>query len=153
MPLLNETNLRKPDFEDGVRVTLSDGQDWTIPKPRFVFYPRFDSDGNVTVGARVRFRDDIDFEVENFVGSNDPYAEIRYRFEVMFKLLRSNYDLSDENLSDLLAVNLSDPVSAANWRRIDRILCGMPIEADEPASQPAEASQLATIAAEAVASA
>jgi hypothetical protein len=43
---LDEQALRRPEFTEGVAITLSDGQAWTFPVPAFGdFYPRRGPDG------------------------------------------------------------------------------------------------------------
>jgi hypothetical protein len=37
---LDEKSLRKPGFAPGTKVTLADGQEWMLPKPKLRFKPK-----------------------------------------------------------------------------------------------------------------
>ncbi len=131
MPL-DEKALRKPTFVEGVRLRLADGQDWTVPKPRFWLYPRFDESGNVSIGSKLSFGADLDYIIDEMgAEASDPHEGLKRRFAVMVKLLQANYNLTAADLGDLLKMNRLDPESAAVWEPIDRLLTGQPIDSDE----------------------
>ncbi len=133
MPLpLDEKALRKPTFVEGVRLRLADGQDWIVPKPRFRFFPRFDTEGNVSIGSKLSFGDDLDYILDEDGNENaDPSEGLKRRFSVMAKLLTCNYNLGPADLGKLLELNRFDPESAAVWDPIDRLLAGLPVESEE----------------------
>lgn len=115
MNRLDEQALRRPTFEDGTAVALADGQDWTLPRPRVRFVP----DGSeMGFGVRLALDDGGKFQALMTAldsASNDP-AYIRAELAVGRHLLLANYDLTPEQVADLLQFSYgenADPVGAA----------------------------------------
>ncbi len=48
---LDEKALRRPDWREGAKVTLSDSQEWTLPRPRVRWVPRVGETGRIDYGA------------------------------------------------------------------------------------------------------
>jgi hypothetical protein len=123
---LDEAALRRPTWRDGHRITLSDGQEWTIPKPRLRLRPRFE--GGRVVGTRdVEYAPEDDGLVDTLFGAGDaePDAWIQARWELLARLLRANYDLSDLELAELVAIDPDDADGQERWTEITRALRGL----------------------------
>ena len=60
---LDEKTLRKPGFIDGIKVTMADGNEWTLPRPKIRFKPRF-VEGRVEVGGGPSFGPDFDEKLD-----------------------------------------------------------------------------------------
>lgn len=124
--MLDEKALRRPDFTEGVRLKLADGQEWEIPRPVYQIFPRFADDGSVTVHSKVTFGGEIDYflDLDEAPEGTAIVDDIARRMSVMAKLLRRNYSLTNDDLGVLLSMNRRDPESAAMWLVIDRVLVG-----------------------------
>jgi hypothetical protein len=124
MPL-DEKALRRAEWRDGHKITLSDGQEWTIPKPRLRLRPRFES-GKVVGTRDVEYRPEDDAIVDTLFGASDvdPDAWVQARWELLARLLRANYDLSDDALTELLAIDSGDAGGQDRWTEITRALRG-----------------------------
>jgi len=126
---LDEAALRRPEFTEGHRIKLGDGQEWTFPKPRIRFFPVRDKSGGIDVGMKADFGeahretlaalmdrtgDDIEAGVERF----------RLRLELAVGLLTQNYDLDDAALQTLLAMDFDDPALVEMWTKLGDVLQG-----------------------------
>jgi hypothetical protein len=123
---LDETALRRPTWRDGHKITLADGQEWTIPKPRLRLRPRFEN-GKV-VGVRdVEYAPEDDSLVDTLFGAADAEADawVAARWELLARLLRANYDLSDDALAELLVIDPEDASGSDRWSEITRRLRGL----------------------------
>jgi hypothetical protein len=87
---LDERSLRKPGFSEGSKVTLADGQEWVLPKPRIRFKPRI-VDGKVEIGGGSSFGPEFDDKLDILLGVAE--ADLQ-------EVLESSHDLSDEGRSD-----------------------------------------------------
>ena len=47
---LDEQSLRRPEFTEGRKVTLGDGQEWVFPQPHAILYPVFGPDRKISLG-------------------------------------------------------------------------------------------------------
>jgi hypothetical protein len=85
---LDERSLRKPGFSEGSKVTLADGQEWVLPKPRIRFKPRI-VDGKVEIGGGSSFGPEFDDKLDILLGvaEADPAERLRVKFEVAVRLL------------------------------------------------------------------
>lgn len=127
MPL-DEIALRTPEFRDGPKVRLADGQEWTFPRPRFRVFPAEARDGEVTPGYRPTYGAAFDRMLELFFGVESCTTGdlFEMRFKAACDLLRRNYRLSTADLATLLFYEEDDAESEARWSAIDAILVGAP---------------------------
>lgn len=124
--MIDEVARRKPEFEAGTQITLADGQQWWIPKPKFRFKPKF-VDGKIEIGGGATFGPEHEAEVEIVFGVVDVPGDefIRARFALTIGLLRANYELADDELSELLIWEINDAASDARWEGIRDALQGV----------------------------
>lgn len=132
----DEQALRRPEFADGHRLTLGDGQEWTIPEPTIRLYPVVADDGSIEVGGGPSFGADLDRLMDATIGGGDvdDFERLRLQFRLAVALLGRNYDLAADDYRILLSYAPADPESSAMWRRINRILVGLPPDPDESPS-------------------
>jgi hypothetical protein len=123
--MLDEKELRKPTFSEGHTVTLADGQKWTFPKPRIRLVPKI-VDGKVEIGGGATFGPEYDDRLDALFGTRevDPTERLRLQFEVAVRLLQSNYDLRDEDVSQLIVLELGDQASDERWEQLTDVLLG-----------------------------
>jgi hypothetical protein len=124
--MLDEKSLRKPTFTEGHWTELSDGQKYSFPKPRIKFRPKF-VDGKVEIGGGATFGPEYDANLDILLGAVqvDGAERLRVKFEVAARLLRANYDLTDEQVSDLLEFDIDDEVSSGRYDRWSDIIMGI----------------------------
>jgi hypothetical protein len=123
---LDEKSLRKPEFSEGLKVTLADGQDWTLPKPRIRFKPRI-VDGRVEIGGGASFGPEFDDKLDILFGVTDadPSERLRVKFEVAVRLLASNYNLEPDNFAELIVLEPGDPASDERWEQLSNAIMGI----------------------------
>jgi len=126
MPL-DERSLRKPTFSDGYPVRLADGQDWTFPKPRIRFRPKIRPDGRVEVGGGPSFGPEYDAMLDTLFGVTEaePVEQLRVKFEMAVRLLSANYELTAEQLGELIVLEPGDETSDERWEQLSRVLMGI----------------------------
>jgi len=126
MPL-DENALRKPGFSEGYPVRLADGQDWTFPKPRIRFQPKIGADGRVEVGGGPSFGPEFDEKLDVLYGVTEaePVEQLRVKFEMAVRLLSANYELTAEQLGDLIVLEPGDEASDERWDQLSRALMGI----------------------------
>jgi hypothetical protein len=124
---LDEKALRKPGFSEGYAVRLADGQEWTFPKPRIRFRPKIGPDGAVEVGGGPSFGPEFDQKLEVLYGVTEaePIEQLRVKFEMAVRLLSANYELTAEQLGELIVLEPGDPASDERWDQLSRVLMGV----------------------------
>jgi hypothetical protein len=125
--MLDERALRKSTFSEGHKVVLADGQEWVFPKPRVRFKPRIAADGRVEVAGGPSFGPEYDQQLDVLFGVADvePVEQLRVKFEVAVRLLRSNYELSDQQIADLVVFEPGDEAAEERWDQLSRVLMGI----------------------------
>jgi hypothetical protein len=125
--MLDERSLRKPSFSAGYPVVLADGQAWTFPKPRIRFRPRIGSDGRVEVGGGAGFGPEFDASIDVLYGvvETDGIEQLRVTLEMAVRLLRSNYDLTNDDVATLIVYEPNDPEAMERWGELERVLIGI----------------------------
>jgi hypothetical protein len=123
---LDERSLRKPGFSEGFTVTLADGQEWVLPKPRIRFKPRI-VDGKVEIGGGSSFGPEFDDKLDILFGVvlADPAERLRVKFEVAVRLLATNYRLEPDNFAELIVLEPGDPVSDDRWDQLCDAIMGI----------------------------
>lgn len=121
-----EAAKRRPEWTEGPKVKLCDGQEWTFPKPVLGFKPARNPDGTWGAAERAPYGQEYQDAVDRYVAI-DPKTEadflqmIGQRINLAAELLFRNYDLTDDELIDLLDVSDGD-VNVEMWQRIHRVL-------------------------------
>ena len=123
---LNEKALRKPSFSDGYKVTLADGQEWTLPKPRIRLKPRI-VEGKVEVTGSPTFGPEFDEALDVLYGVKvvEPIEHLRVKFEMAVQLLSANYNLANEDLFDLIVFEPGNETSDKRWEQLSRAIMGI----------------------------
>lgn len=127
--MLDEQALRRPEFTDGHRVALGDGQEWTFPKAIVRFIPVAAPGGGVKLGQAPPYGPDYQAELETLLNGHEDTAEGRYNevvaiMQLAAKLLLRNYDLTIEQLQTLLYYDV-DGSTRPMWDAIDQIVVGL----------------------------
>lgn len=124
--MLDEKALRKPEFSDGHKVVLADGQAWTLPKPRIRFRPKI-VDGKVEIGGGPSFGPEFDDKLDILFGvtQTDPAERLRVKFEVAVRLLAANYNLEPGDFAELIVLEPGDPVSDERWEQLCNAIMGI----------------------------
>jgi hypothetical protein len=123
---LDEKSLRKPGFVEGSKVTLADGQEWMVPKPKLRFKPTI-IDGRVEIGGGPSFGPEFDDKLDILFGvtDSDPSERLRIKFELAVKLLAANYDLQPDDFAELIVLEPGDPASDERWEQLSNALMGI----------------------------
>ena len=123
---LDEQCLRKPGFVEGNKVTLADGQEWMLPKPRLRFKPAI-IDGRVEIGGGPSFGPEFDDKLDILFGvtDSDPSERLRIKFELAVKLLAANYDLQPDDFAELIVLEPGNPASDERWEQLSNALMGI----------------------------
>jgi len=106
----DEKALRKPGFMDGARVTLGDGQEWSIPAGVLTL-----DDSKQGVGPFLSAS-----EIELLCGSEIGHAVdfVGVLVGLAGRMLGVNYDLTDADLAVLLEYDCDAEWSIAMWRDV-----------------------------------
>jgi len=125
--MLDEKALRKSGFTEGHSIVLADGQAWTFPLPRLRLRPRIVG-GQVEIAGERIFGPEFDSKLDVLFGSSDDesdgWARLGVQFEVVTRLLMSNYSLAEADVGDLLVMEPGDPASDERWRQINELVLG-----------------------------
>jgi hypothetical protein len=140
---MDEKALRRPEFSEGPRVVLGDGQAWRFPKPRIRIVATADESGVMRGVPRLSHGLDHDRTVAKLFEQGDDsevFAKVAEQVRLAAVLLRRNYDLTADQLDELIGIEFGDAAGAERWARINVVLLyGDPDEPDEPqADAPAE---------------
>jgi len=124
--MFDEVALRKPSFSEGYKVTLADGQEWTLPKPKIRFKPKI-VDGKVEVAGGPSFGPEYDQQLDVLFGAVDvePIERLRVKFEMAVRLLSANYDLKPEVFGELIVLQPDDETSDERWEQLTRAIMGI----------------------------
>lgn len=133
--LLNERELRRPEFSEGYPVKLADNQNWIFPRAKLKFVPLLKADNSVEVGGKGSFGPDSDHLIDTMFGVSqaDPYEKLRCKFELATRLLLQNYALDAHDITTLIVV---DPESEENdqlWANLTPVLMGLAPKGHSPA--------------------
>jgi hypothetical protein len=131
MPL-DEVALRRPEFQEGIKVKLGDGQEWTFPPVRMRVIPVFDGDGAIKAKqlAIVAKQEGIQ-ELNDMIDYSLDEGEFRFidwmtkRMAAAAKVLLLNYALTGENLAELLYWERDNEESEERWNLIASALMGI----------------------------
>lgn len=126
---LDETALRRPEFEPGVAITLSDGQEWHFPRPVMAdFYPAFNREGELVLTPGSSYGPPYDALVDAFIMADSVGDEHLTLVALALDLLRRNYAIEPFHLRYLLRLKRpDDPGHEANeemWAEIAAVALG-----------------------------
>jgi hypothetical protein len=123
---------KRPTFEDGVPITLSDGNEWVFPLPKVggYYYPSAGKDGKLAfVQAFDRGRE-YDALTDRYCEAGDDSAADRYLVlvEIAFFLLKQNYEVELSDMAALLQLQIGrgDEVRANRemWEKLGEVALG-----------------------------
>jgi hypothetical protein len=123
--MLDEKALRREGFSEGPKVKLGDGQEWTFPEPRPIFFPRRDGDGKVSLDARRTYDADYLDRLDDLFAAEDGVRRLEIETELAVGLLLRNYDLDDQAIRRLFATVADDPAGRAMWDEIEGVILGL----------------------------
>jgi hypothetical protein len=106
----NEPEMRRPEFTEWQAVTLADGNQWILPRPRLEYVPRV-VDGRfryADVPGRFTFGPDFEWNLIGYRSAADELEKFQELAFVVAGLIRLNYEIGDDDLAELLAVRLDD---------------------------------------------
>lgn len=110
MSTLNESSLRRPEWTEGRKVVLGDGQEWTFPKAKRVLYPSRSAEGKIGISMSPPFGPEfheLSRAVDVPAGVPVPFGPL---VTCAGTLLVRNYDLSDDQLGEILSLDLSEAI-------------------------------------------
>lgn len=125
-----EPECRRPEFSEGCKVKLADGQEWTFPKPILSLAPYRKEDGSLGLQRRAPFGAEFaamfDRYIDKMAGEteDDLLAFLTLRVVLAVELLSRNYDLTDDEIQELFILDLDSPESTAMCHAIDEVLQG-----------------------------
>jgi hypothetical protein len=124
--MLSELQKRKPDLaeHDSVRVTFADGQGWLIPTPWLVFHPVFENGVATHCYRSLGYGAPIDDLVAMIAGLDDFDVIASASATLAGCLLRLQYNLTDDELDQLLAIRADDVESSAWMTTVVEIATG-----------------------------
>lgn len=125
--MLDEPALRRPEFREGPKIKLADGQDWAFPEPRIQLFPvRNPKTGEIEVGGGPSWGDNYRDWLDAYVntGEDEIYDRISLQFRMASDLLLKNYTLSDQDLGRLLVIDVGSEESSQRWSEIISVLLG-----------------------------
>ena len=129
-PPLDEKLLRRPSFSEGYAIRLCDGQEWTFPKPWLRFVPKRKEDGMFGMAVENSYGPEYSSLVDRYTtlepGPDGDFDRLELRMHMAATLLIQNYDLSDDDLADLLAFEPDHQDNVSMWvNEIMRVLLGL----------------------------
>ena len=124
--MLDETAKRKPNFDaaNSVPVRLADGQDWQVPKPWLEVRPVFRGGRAERAYPVPTCGPELDALIDAVSESDEPAVWFSAIATLAARLLGYQYDLSDDDLDQLLRFRVSDPDSGQWLRDVMRIATG-----------------------------
>lgn len=127
--MLDEAALRKPEFMDGVKIKLGDGQEWMFRRPRIRLAPKRGEDGSLTAGLKVAPGQaevlEKCFEAMWNLSNETVVDTWSLRFGAASALLLANYSLTDDDIAELIYWDSEEPECFDRWELIDDLLRGV----------------------------
>ncbi len=139
---------RRPEFEEGVTIRLSDGCDWVFPVPKVggYFYPAPNKDGKLALISGFNLGAEYDRLTDRYceIDPDDAPGRFLVLAEIAFFLLSRNYEISLRDLGAMLHLQSTlGPTLEENramWARIGEVALGRSpkptVPGDAPASSP-----------------
>ncbi len=124
-PALDEPSRRRPDFVEGVPIKLNGGQEWQVPKPQVRIRPKIEGGKVVAVSGSFTFGDGYDRQLEAFHAAEDGNAQSVALLGLAVDLLARNYDLTDDEYSDLLTFVVGEEAGDAMRHELMEVVLGI----------------------------
>lgn len=122
---MNEVEKRRsPGFEPGVPVVLADGQAWQFPRPMVRWRKVYREDVPVLEG-RSSFGPEFDAAKERYVAGTTLREVGLASIDLAEVMLLRNYDLSRDELADLLPYTDEDGELGETWKSIYQVAYGI----------------------------
>jgi hypothetical protein len=111
--MIDEASKRKPNFDarNSAPVVLADGQSWFVPKPWLEIRPVFRGGRAVAAYPVLTCGPKLDALVEAMAECEDLNSQVMAAASLTAHLLCWHYDLSDQELDQLLAFRRGDDAS------------------------------------------
>lgn len=127
--MLDEVALRSSDFLEGIRIKLGDGQEWSFRRPRIRLVPtRGESGFFVSKMKPAPGQGKILEEAFEAMWNLTDKAGLdmwNLRFGAAVELLRSNYNLDEDQIASLLYWDTEEEECTDRWREIDNLIRGI----------------------------
>lgn len=117
---IDESSRRRPGFRGDVAVELSDSQTWHLPIPRIRFRPARDDAGKITAKQSYSFGPEYLAKVEAYYEAKEDETEaggeriLLATLDLASAVLLANYDLTDDEVGELIQFDFGLPVDEAN---------------------------------------
>ncbi|CAB4130967.1 hypothetical protein UFOVP124_46 [uncultured Caudovirales phage] len=122
----SEQGCRKPDWQPGAEVVLSDGQAWHFPRPRLVYRMHIDPVTQLPVMRR-----DASIQSESYGAMLDKMDDAANDAEFMttltalsLELLAQNYVIPADAVPDLFTFDPGSEVSKTRWQALANTVKG-----------------------------
>lgn len=112
------------DLEICTPIILADGQEWYFPRPWLEIVPIFRDGKAVDRSKLLTCGPELDLLLESIAEEEDPAREILAVMTLGGFLLLRNYDLTDDELSQLFIYRPRDPASQDMLRSIIEVATG-----------------------------
>lgn len=129
--LLNEAELRRPDFRPGTPVVLADGQAWHLRRPLIWFVPDDGNPSGFRMCLEVEQNDDYQGLMDSLREGSDAietegregqFKFIRAELAIGKRLLLANYDLSPEQVAVLMRFGYDKEGNPEGYRIRDEVM-------------------------------
>lgn len=130
MQRLDESALRRADFQAGYAVELADGQRWTLPPVKIRICPDDDGETVYRPWYGGNLEDDLDILFGVVDATHIQYIEVRLK--IAAALLKQNYDLPKGAIGHLLGYVPGDEASESMMDKISVAIIGRDPDAVEP---------------------
>lgn len=124
--MLLESLKRREGFDAGRShpVVLSDGQTWLLPKPWIAIHPVFRDGRPVDEWRCLTYGPELDALIERIKDSDDLVEQVTAGVALAALLLTRNYDLTDDELAEVLVYRAGDPASRAMLESVLDVVTG-----------------------------
>lgn len=124
--MLDERDHRREgiDIDRSVPVRMGDGGEWLLPKPWVEVHPIFDGGRPVDRWLVFTYGPELDGLIRAIAEAEDGSMRILAAVGLGAHLLLRNYDLSDDQLAEVLVFRCHDPESESMVRAILDVATG-----------------------------
>jgi hypothetical protein len=131
--VLDEVALRRPQFRQDIPVQLGDGQTYWVPKPIVTFGLSFEDgdDHPSLIRKDIGFGRDYMDVLQKFYDT-DGVEQLSVAARLVCRVLRVNYDLTNEHLTELLPYSPENDDNQSMWRDLVAVATGSPNPKFEP---------------------
>ena len=134
--MLVEQERRRDGFSPEAAITMGDGQVWYLRKPRYSSRAVFKENGDADFATRVTFNADYEPLVAQHEAAEDNYERVKIAAKMVRLLLLANYDLTNEELGDLITLDESE-ANVQMWNALSSVVLGIAPKASSGGSDAA----------------